>query len=558
MLRCRILFACFVLLTLSARCWQKLAPTAPTTGKWKMSGRVVDAGSGAPLEHAEVFLASALRLNEWRSVIAAEGGRFSFDNLDPGRYELRAQRKGYIRQLLDAHENYNTAVLVGPGLPSEDVVFRLRREASISGRVTDEQNEPVRNARVSLIQAGTFNGRGFSISRESTNTNAEGSYGWAHLPPGKYFIAITAEPWYAVHPSNLHPANTPVGQVQRPPAQERATSSALDMVYPLTLYPGVTDSAASTPIILSAGDAFTANIVLHAVPSAHVRIPLEEADLNRDVQLSVRQSVLGGLDMSVPVVTAQVAPGLVEVGGLAPGRYTVEPYITNQKAVSSARVIEISGNAESVIKVKDAPKPVTGMVKTEPQATFKGGQVALRDQRSGRLYQESISAQGEFEIKHVPPGSYDVLFRATGFLLKRVAATNALVSGQTVEIGANAEPNLMLIVTTIQSQVDGLALRGDQPLAGALILLVPEDPANNLQMFRRDQSNSDGSFNLTSVVSGRYTVLAIENGWELEWGDPKVLQPFLGQGTLIQVEIPKRYQLKVKVQKPGLFATSTQ
>ena len=33
-----------------------------------------------------------------------------------------------------------------------------------------------------------------------------------------------------------------------------------------------------------------------------------------------------------------------------------------------------------------------------------------------------------------------------------------------------------------------------KPLAGAMILLVPEDAEMNLPKFRRDQSDSDGTF----------------------------------------------------------------
>jgi len=36
-------------------------------------------------------------------------------------------------------------------------------------------------------------------------------------------------------------------------------------------------------------------------------------------------------------------------------------------------------------------------------------------------------------------------------------------------------------------------------------------------LVRRDQSDSDGIFTLHSVVAGQYTVVAISDGWDLEW-----------------------------------------
>jgi len=49
----------------------------------------------------------------------------------------------------------------------------------------------------------------------------------------------------------------------------------------------------------------------------------------------------------------------------------------------------------------------------------------------------------------------------------------------------------------------------------------PQDPSLNRGLFRRDQSDSDGSFSLRDAAPGKYTVVAIEDGWELEWAAPR-------------------------------------
>jgi hypothetical protein len=38
-------------------------------------------------------------------------------------------------------------------------------------------------------------------------------------------------------------------------------------------------------------------------------------------------------------------------------------------------------------------------------------------------------------------------------------------------------------------------------------------------LFRRDQSDLDGTFSLHGVIPGTYTVVAIDNGWDLDWCD---------------------------------------
>ena len=73
-------------------------------------------------------------------------------------------------------------------------------------------------------------------------------------------------------------------------------------------------------------------------------------------------------------------------------------------------------------------------------------------------------------------------------------------------------------------------------------------PANNTPLFRRDQSDSDGTFTLANVVPGQYTVIAIANGWDLEWANPTVLQPYLAKGERVQVPAQGRLEIKVQVQ----------
>src|SRR6202035_686653 len=82
--------------------------------------------------------------------------------------------------------------------------------------------------------------------------------------------------------------------------------------------------------------------------------------------------------------------------------------------------------------------------------------------------------------------------------------------------------------------IDGSVMNGDQPVSGAMVVLVPQDIANNVILFRRDQSDSDGTFTLPNVVPGRYTAVAIQHGWEMEWASPEALRPYLAKGTAVQ------------------------
>ena len=67
------------------------------------------------------------------------------------------------------------------------------------------------------------------------------------------------------------------------------------------------------------------------------------------------------------------------------------------------------------------------------------------------------------------------------------------------------------------------------------MVLVPKDPELHRDRFRRDQSDLDGTFSLQGVVPGSYTVLAIDNGWELDWSQLVVLAAYLKRGRSVEI-----------------------
>jgi hypothetical protein len=68
-----------------------------------------------------------------------------------------------------------------------------------------------------------------------------------------------------------------------------------------------------------------------------------------------------------------------------------------------------------------------------------------------------------------------------------------------------------------------------------MIVLVPENPENNIPLFPRDQNYSDGSFTLPDVVPGRYKILAIEDAGNLEWANLALIKDALDHARTLEV-----------------------
>jgi hypothetical protein len=176
--------------------------------------------------------------------------------------------------------------------------------------------------------------------------------------------------------------------------------------------------------------------------------------------------------------------------------------------------------------------------------------IALRHGAFRTTLSARTDAKGEFTFSQgMAPGTYEVLMSSGDDLfIRSVRALGAKSAGRTVHISGPEAVKLSIVASAGAGKIDGVALKGDKPQAGAMILLVPRDPENNLPLVRRDQSDSDGSFTLSPVVAGRYIILALENGWDMQWGDAAVLKPFLANEETVVVEAKGSYKVRVKVQ----------
>jgi hypothetical protein len=150
---------------------------------------------------------------------------------------------------------------------------------------------------------------------------------------------------------------------------------------------------------------------------------------------------------------------------------------------------------------------------------------------------QRVDSKGEAEFQQISPGRYEVLVWGSGkrYSIAHISAEGATASGHTLTLTAGASPSVSLILATGSAEVQGKAKRAGKAFAGAMVVLVPKNPEGNRDLFRRDQSDLDGTFALHGVVPGSYTVLAIENGWDLDWSQPAVIAAYMKRGRMIEV-----------------------
>ena len=511
---------------------QQANQAAPDT--WRISGKVVDALSGAPLARCSVEIGPTEDRGASRSIETGNDGVFAFDGLAQGKYRLSASKRGYLPQDYEQHDNFSTAIAVGPGLQSEGLNFKVVPQAVITGVVTEEHGEPVRRAQVRLFKDQDRLGIRSTVQRQTTATDDRGVYQLARIDPGNYYLAVSGQPWYA--------------QALRhslPNEKEEEPASPLDVAYPTTFYPQATDSEDATPIPIRGGERIQADVTLNAQPALHVRIRLPVQDQESGFGLRMSQSIFGQVE-PVSSFGQTVQNGVMEISGILPGHYdftlfhpgpgdpTAESTHFTGEVTSSTTELT-PGDAESEVTV-------TGKV-TSVDGKIPSGGITLRPHQ-GRTYTAMLDKAGEFDVK-VPPGDYEIVGQIPQMYLTQLTAQDGVVKNRVLTVKAGSTPKLELIASKGFGQIDGVAKRGDQPASGIMVLLAPDD---NPVLFRRDQSDSDGSFTLGNVVPGHYRLLAVERGWELEWANRDVLNAFLKKSVPVEVRADDKLTRTVEVQ----------
>ncbi len=510
-----------------------------------VAGQVVSARGGHPIAHALVSLEDVVSNRTIASAGAADDGSFRFGPVPSGKYRLVGQAAGFLEAAYLQHEQLSTAIVTGAGLPVSHLVLSLVPQATITGRVLDEAGDPVPHASLTLFRQDMAEGRVAVHPVNSTVVDDDGSFEFSPLQPGQFFLAASGVPWYAVHPPPEPDAD---GQGIRPSVDPR-----LDVAYPTLFYPSARSSDAAAPISLNGGDTFVANLQMvpeHAVSLIVRRPPASGPDdraglVQQIPQLS--QTIFGTQRMMLGSVSEVMGhPDQVIVQGIAPGRYDVQIQQFSpgaQRPTARAGTVDLTGGSVTM----DAGEP-PALATVSVSVTTSDGSPLPRNTRIRLLSTERtfdrqtaaealVDATGRAEISDVAPGDFRLAATGGGHVLQ-VAGLSVVGPPATArQVHVNAGAHMAVAVTLAQGSVTlkGVVQREGKPAAAELVVLVPAGADAAPELFRRDQSDLDGSFLLPEVPPGKYLLLALHDGWNLPWSDLHAMMPYLLQAEPVTV-----------------------
>ena len=413
-----------VLALSSVALWGQAQSPAPFT----ISGHVIRHLDQRPASGVRVSLAMVKNPQREVSVVAGDAGEFSFAEIPAGKYQLKVTDRGHT-QLYLQDEGFSTAIVTGPGLDTEHILFPLDSPGAITGTIVDDDGDPAPHLQLYLFITSDIEGQSQTHIVTQQQTDLEGTFRFRHLAPGAYYLAVAGRPWYAQSANRFRP---------RQEEAQPATQSELDVSYPLTYYGGATNFAGASPIKIEEGAKAEIQMAMHAVPALHVKLERLQEN-NRSFPMMVTQSGPGGFPIHLPVMQNNF-----EIEGLAPGNYSVQILDQTRNRPSETLSLVLNGDTTLHLGNEANKTSIHGKVLWNGEIPAHLAVELFSDNRS-MSSSEAIHADGSFEIPAVTPGRYKISFDGApdAYVAKAEVKGAAYANGE-LEVQQGAQIELLL------------------------------------------------------------------------------------------------------------------
>jgi hypothetical protein len=549
-----------VVLTADLAAAQQPRPNAPVrprrdrpaettaTGTARLAGRVVAADTGRPLKRARVSINRTPELNEdyregrvSKTAVTDEQGRFSIPSLPAGKYSVSATKTGYVTMAAGQRRALRSGIPIDltEGQAVTNIDLRLPRGGVITGRIRDEDGEPLARASVRVMRYRYQRGERRLVAVEGDQTDDRGEYRLFGLPPGEYVVSASANP-----SERLLRAGGELVTLQGDDDQ---------LNYAPTYYPGVTAIAEAANVVVGAAQEQSGiDFALIMVPTARVRgvvVGLSEAtDRRSTVMLMPEDAIVarpramshrGRIAPDSTFTIDMVPPGrylaVAAAGAAGEMRYAVQSVtVSGQDIDGLALTLAPGATVSGMIRFEGATATMAAEmakigVGLEPiDSTFFGGVAGPSTRKE---------ADGTFRSASVPPGPHVLrISPPSGWTVRSATLEGRDITEEILDVKAGQTiAGIEVVLSDRGGQVSG-AIKADADAVGSTVVIFPADSDQWLPQSRRirvAQVDRNGRYVIDGLPAGDYLISAIEDVEPGEWFDPAFLQAISGSATRI-------------------------
>ncbi len=535
--------ALYVLLGAGGACCQQ-----PASESGVVAGAVLDRSSSAPVWKALVTLSTDEATPLEAQAITDGAGRFTFTGVPPGRYQLHADRRGYLHAWYGAETaNHPPAsITVGANETRDGLVLRLQALGAVSGVVTDPDGDPLPGIPVSLWMQSFWRGKPKFFERASADTDDRGIYRISGIVSGRYIIMANG----VGHQAFRMQPEAVAGE--QPPAQAR---------FGVQFYPGTDRMSAAAVVTVEPGrEVRGMNFHMVPNPTSTLRgtvIPPVELPADTRIDVAIVQQDLPDENQTKFAFNVPGPNYSFEQYGMVPGEYVLMTHLSlGERQYRGVHRVEISGGADKEVALKLEPGiDLVGSLRIEAESA-----VQQRERRVELSPGESflpnkpravgnVKADGTFVIKSVVPGVWDIGVSPIppGGYIQSMRLGDQDVLTEDMIIGPRTAAALRIVVSTRGGVLEGQVKRSEEP-ARAIVLLAPAGKFSHvLSFYSQSIADEAGHFKMEGLTPGAYKLYAFEGMEYGAWQDPEFFKAFESYGEKVEIvegtNLPKQLQL---------------
>ncbi len=348
--------------------------------------------------------------------------------------------------------------------------------AVISGRVVDQDGDPIAYASVEALQYGYQSGKKSLRQIGNARSDDRGEYRIFGLMPGRYYVR----------------------------AQMRAGAAA---IYAPTFFPGQRDVAQASLLEAPAGgELHSIDIMLHQEELHNLTGKVVDGQTG---QAAGNVYVMARTADGFANGGAQIADSFT-IHGLMPGRYVLTAQESGGGAGRTARQVVDVGSADltGVVLTLTAGLEIAGTVRTGSEVPEDPTKIHFFLQGEDANVEGHVNANGAFTFHNVRPDHYHLLWNIPkGTYVKSIKLGDRLLPDDGVDLTGSPAP-LAIQLATDGGRIQGVVRNSaGEPVAGAVVTM------NSSTTYDVWTATSDdaGQYEIRDIAPGEYRVLAFDD-----------------------------------------------
>ncbi len=499
-----------------------------------LRGTVVNSSNGTPIRGALVQLSG----EHPRATLTGADGVFEFSGLKPAEVEITARKPGFftaqeLRPNTLSERRVHLVPEMGP------VTLQLFPEGVIFGRITGENGEGLEGLTVLLRRLGEKKLRSDESRKLQTTTDETGSFRIAELKPGSYLLVASKS-------------------LQSDPILFRMHAVRSSRGYGNYFYPSVTDSAAATPIAITPGKQFKADMRLEKVPYLRV-----SGRVTGGIGTQPLLVFIVATDAQAPVAMATANPptGDFLLQGVPPGSYVLGAMAARGQESTGILPLQLTHDLSSIILplAPNVTLPVNiRKDRSSSEVPPEEGETQLvlsfdrLDLPMGEMSTSAIPQRNDKGVimgwsANLAPGKYRLNYSLeSGYYVASANSGTADLINEDLLIaaGGSAEP-IEIVLRDDVASLQGKVVRGGDPAVGRVFLIPTRAP----RTASSEPVDSDGNFLFTDLAPGAYLVVALEDEEDADLDNPDTLRKIQSKGEQLDFEPRGRANVTLELKR---------